>query len=79
MLAAVQGLPQEVLDRIEYREWSLRTLEGAARFRELKARSLPSVAIEGKLVFESNIPQEAELIAALEATPRGRRFDNSDR
>ncbi|MBI5252710.1 MAG: hypothetical protein HY912_24710 [Desulfomonile tiedjei] len=66
MIAAVKALPHEILDKIDYREWSLRTLEGAARFRELKAKSLPCVAIEGKLVFESNIPQEEELIAAVE-------------
>jgi hypothetical protein len=70
MIAAVKDLPQEVLDKIEYREWSLRTLEGAARFRELKARSLPSVAIQGKLAFECNIPPEEELITAIEAASR---------
>ena len=67
MIAAVKDLPQEILDKVEYREWSLRTFEGAARFRELKAKSLPSVAIEGKLVFECNIPQEEELISAIQA------------
>jgi hypothetical protein len=72
MIAAVKSLPQEVLDRIEYREWSLRTLEGATRFRELKAKSLPSVAIEGKLVFECSIPQEEELIAAVDAASKER-------
>jgi hypothetical protein len=37
-----------------------------ARFRQLGAKSLPSVAIEGKLVFECNIPPADELIAAIE-------------
>ena len=66
MIAAVKGLPPDVLRKIEYREWSLRTPEGAARFMELKARSLPAVAVEGKLVFESSIPPEEELISAIE-------------
>lgn len=66
MIAAVKGLPQEILEHVDYREWSLRTLEGVARFRELSARSLPAVAIEGKLVFESSIPATEELIAAIE-------------
>jgi len=65
MVAAVKGLPQNILDRIEYREWSLRTREGVARFRELKGKSLPAVAIEGKLVFEAEIPPAEILIAAI--------------
>jgi len=67
MIAAVKALPQEVLERIQYKEWSLRTPAGIARFRELKAKSLPAVAIEGKLVFESEIPPAEDLIAAIEA------------
>ncbi len=66
MVAAVKGLPQEVLDRIDYREWSLRTVEGVARFRQLGAKSLPAVAVEEKLVFECVIPPAEELIAAIE-------------
>lgn len=65
MVAAVKDLPQEVLDEVEYRQWSLRDREGATRFRELGARSLPTVAIEGKPVFEAIIPEREELIAAI--------------
>jgi hypothetical protein len=65
MIAAVKGLPQEILEHVDYREWSLRTLEGVARLRQLNARSLPSVAIAGKLVFEAGIPGSEELIAAI--------------
>ncbi|MEW6349492.1 MAG: hypothetical protein AB1646_10560 [Thermodesulfobacteriota bacterium] len=67
MVAAVKGLPQEVLGEIDCREWSLRTTEGVARFRELKAKTIPSIAIAGKLAFESVIPPADELIAAIEA------------
>ena len=66
MVAAVEDLPQKVLDKVDYKQWSLRTREGVARFRELKAKSLPSVAIEGRLVFECIIPPAEELIAAIE-------------
>jgi hypothetical protein len=72
MIAAVKGLPQEVLDMIEYREWSLRTREGVARFQELKGKSLPAIAIEGKLVFESRIPPGEDLIAAIQQADFGR-------
>jgi len=66
MVAAVKDLPPEVLEKIDYREWSLRTREGVARFQELKAKSLPAVAIEGKLAFESMIPPGEDLVAAIE-------------
>ncbi len=65
MVAAVKDLPQNMLDEVEYREWSLRTLDGVTRFRELGARSLPAVAIDGKLVFECVIPGRDELVEAI--------------
>jgi hypothetical protein len=67
MVAAVKDLPQEILDEIEYRQWSLRTLEGVRRFQELGAKNLPSIAIEGALVFEAQIPPAEDLIAAIAA------------
>ena len=67
MVAAVKDLPPEIFDKIDYHEWSLRTTEGVARFRELKATSLPSVAISDKIVFEATIPPAEELIAAIKA------------
>ena len=66
MIAAVTGLPQEILNQIEHREWSLRTLEGVSRFKELKAESLPALAINGKLIYECLIPPTEDLIAVIE-------------
>jgi len=40
----------------------MRTREGVERFRALKAKSLPSVALDGELVYESIIPMQEELI-----------------
>jgi hypothetical protein len=68
MIAAVKALPQDILDRIEYREWSLRSREGVARFRELGARSLPALAINGAMTFQAEIPPTEEIIAAIEAS-----------
>jgi hypothetical protein len=39
----------------------MRTLEGNRRFLELKAKSLPSIALDGELVYESLIPGQEEL------------------
>ncbi|MDI6762753.1 MAG: hypothetical protein QME83_06935 [Thermodesulfobacteriota bacterium] len=65
MLAAVADLPKEIQDRIDYHEWSLRNREGIDMFKRSNARSLPSIAINGELRFESLIPTSEELIQAI--------------
>ena len=67
MVAAVKDLPPEVWQGIEYRQWSMRSLEGVERMRSLGAKSLPALAIAGRLVFECNIPSQEELIRAIRA------------
>ena len=62
MAESVKVLPQDIQDIIEVREWDMRTREGVQRFRELKAKSLPSVALDGELVYEALIPMQEELI-----------------
>ena len=62
MAESVKVLPQDIQDIIEVHEWDLRTREGVQRFRELKAKSLPSVALDGELVYEALIPMQEELI-----------------
>ncbi len=62
MAESVKVLPQDIQEIIEVHEWDMRTREGVQRFRELKARSLPSVALDGDLVYESLIPMQEELI-----------------
>ena len=66
MIAAVKALPREIMDRIEYRQWSLRTREGVARLRELGAKSLPALAINGILKFQAEIPPAEDIVAAIE-------------
>jgi hypothetical protein len=45
----------------------MRSLEGVERMRSLGAKSLPALAIAGRLVFECNIPSQEELIRAIRA------------
>lgn len=60
MAESVKVLPPEIQTLIDVSEWDMRTREGIQRFRELKAKSLPSVALDGELVYEAIIPgQEA--------------------
>jgi len=62
MAESVKVLPQDIQKIIDVHEWDMRTREGVQRFRELKAKSLPSVALDGDLVYESLIPMQEELI-----------------
>ena len=65
MAESVRVLPEEVQDLIDVQEWDMRTREGIQRFRELRAKSLPSVALDGELVYESIIPGHEELSAEI--------------
>jgi hypothetical protein len=73
MAEAVKVLPPDIQEMIEVHEWDMRTREGVNRFRELRARSLPSVALDGDLVYESLIPPQEEMIAEI---TRRRRLKN---
>ncbi len=66
MAESVKVLPDNIQEIIEVQEWDMRTREGVERFRELKAKSLPSVALDGELVYESIIPMQEELVAEIE-------------
>ncbi len=65
MMESIAALPDEVQEMIEYKEFSVKTQEGIGKFMELKGKVLPSICIEGDLVFESIIPQYEELIDAM--------------
>jgi hypothetical protein len=72
MAESVKVLPDNIQKIIAVQKWDMRTLEGVERFRELKAKSLPSVALDGELVYESIIPMQEELIAEIERRYRGK-------
>jgi hypothetical protein len=62
MMESLAALPPDVQEMIEYFEWSIKTKEGIAKFVEMKGKVLPTISIEGDLVFPSRIPQYEELI-----------------
>ena len=66
MAESVKVLPEEIQDIIDVHEWDMRTREGVKRFQELKAKSLPSVALDDELMYESLIPMQEELIAEIQ-------------
>lgn len=65
MMEAIAALPEDVQALIQYREWSIKTKTGLAKFMELKGKVLPTICIERDLVFQSLIPQYEELIDAM--------------
>jgi hypothetical protein len=65
MAKSVKDLPEEIKEMIDIKEWDMRTLEGNKRFLELKGKSLPSIALDGELVYEALIPGQEELIAEI--------------
>jgi hypothetical protein len=65
MTEAVAALPEEIQAEIVYKEWSIKNKEGIGKFLEMKGRVLPTIAIQGDLLFESIIPQYEELIDAM--------------
>ncbi len=65
MMESLAALPQDVQEMIECREWSIKTKEGLGKFTQYKGKVLPTICIEGDLVFQSIIPQYEELIAEL--------------
>ena len=62
MAESVKALPKEIQDIIDAREWDMRTRAGIKRFNELRAKSLPTIALNDELVYEAIIPPQEELI-----------------
>jgi hypothetical protein len=62
MMESIAAMPPEIQAMIEYQEWSVKTKDGVAKFQALKGKVLPTICIEGDLVFPSIIPQYEELI-----------------
>jgi len=74
MAESVRVLPQNIQGMMDVREWDMRTREGIQRFRELRAKSLPSVALDNDLVYEAIIPGQEDLSAEIR-----RRYEEKNR
>jgi hypothetical protein len=66
MAESVKVLPQNIQDMIEVSEWDMRTLEGVARYKAVSAKSLPSIAMDGNIIYSSIIPGQEVLIEEIE-------------
>lgn len=56
MAESVKALPENYQKMIIVSEWDMRTLEGVKRFKEIRAKSLPSIAMDDEIVYASIIP-----------------------
>ena len=65
MVESVKVLPKEIQDIIEVNIWNVKQLEGVKKKKELRAKAVPSIAVDGRVLFQSGIPQHDELIAAI--------------
>jgi len=61
MAESVKALPQAYQEMMEVSHWDMRTLEGVKRFQQIKARSLPSIAMDNEIVYASIIPGQEVL------------------
>ncbi len=66
MAESVKVLPEEIRQMTRVYEWDMRTRKGVQRFLALKAKSLPSIALDDELVYVSLIPMQEELIAEIQ-------------
>lgn len=71
MVRAARDLPQEIQAIIEVREWDMRTQDAVGFFKQSGVKKLPSIAINGELIYASLIPDQDELIEAIAAAYKG--------
>ncbi len=61
MAESVKVLPENYQKMIAVSQWDMRTLEGLKRFKEIGAKSLPSIAMDNEIVYSSIIPGQDTL------------------
>ena len=62
MAKSVRDLPEEIQALIEVRNWDMQSAEAREFCKTAGVRKLPSLAVDGNLVYESVIPDQDELI-----------------
>jgi hypothetical protein len=65
MVESVKDLPKEIQDIIDVHIWNVKKLEGIMKKKELRAKIVPSIAIDGEVIFQSGIPRQDELMTAI--------------
>jgi uroporphyrinogen decarboxylase len=66
MVEAVKRIAPEFEGIIEWREHSIKQLSAVTFMNALMVKNLPTICIDGKIAFTSQIPPRQELIAAIQ-------------
>lgn len=66
MVESVKALPKEIQDIIDLQVWNIKRIDGIKRKMSLCAKSIPSIAMNQEMVFESTIPPQEDLISAIQ-------------
>ncbi len=66
MVDAVKNVAPEFEGILEWREHSIKKMEAVNFMNALMVRSLPTICIDGKIAFTSQIPPRSELIQAIQ-------------
>jgi len=66
MMSMVQSVSTELGDAVDFKEYKFTVKENIKRCIEMKVKNLPSLYLNGKLLYSSIIPNKNELIEAIQ-------------
>lgn len=66
MVEAVKQIAPHFEDLVEWREHSIKSLDGVTFMSSLLVKNIPTICIDGKITFVSQIPPKQELIRAVQ-------------
>ncbi len=55
----------ELAENVEFKEWNMTNRQDLKRFQELDVFVFPSIAINGEIIFNSEIPSHDVLLEAI--------------
>jgi MtaA/CmuA family methyltransferase len=66
MVEAVKNITPHFEGIVEWREHTIKKMEGVTFMNSLMVKNIPTICIDGKIAFVSQIPPKQELIAAIQ-------------
>jgi thiol-disulfide isomerase/thioredoxin len=68
MVEAVKKVAPQFEGVVEWREHAIKKMDAVTFMSSLMVKNIPTICIDGKIVFVSKIPPKGELIAAIQKT-----------
>jgi uroporphyrinogen decarboxylase len=66
MVEAVKVVAPQFEDMVEWREHKIKKREGVAFMMALMVKNIPTICIDGRITFVSQIPPKEDLVAAIQ-------------